>query len=81
MVAEINARALQDGEKPLVFDTLVDPYVREIINTANAVNLDVFEGLISKLSDFVAGYFEWISGICFGTSRYFVCENKNYIDI
>ena len=51
VVAEINARALQDGEKPLVFDTLVDPYVREIINTANAVNLDVFEGLISKLSD------------------------------
>ena len=51
VVAEINARALQDGEKPLVFDTLVDPYVREIINTANAINLDVFEGLISKLSD------------------------------
>lgn len=51
VVAEINARALQDGEKPLVFDTLVDPYVREIINTASAVNLDVFEGLISKLSD------------------------------
>lgn len=51
VVAEINARALQDGEKPLVFDTLVDPYVREIINTANAINLDVFEGLIGKLSD------------------------------
>src|SRR5690606_6065407 len=51
VVAEINARALQDGEKPLVFDTLVDPYVREIINTANAVNLDVLEGLISKLLD------------------------------
>ena len=51
VVAEINARALLDGEKPLVFDTLVDQYVRDIINTANAVNLDVFEGLISKLSD------------------------------
>ena len=51
VVAEINQRAQEDGQKPLVFDTLVDPYVREIINTANAVNLDVFEGLISKLSD------------------------------
>lgn len=51
VVAEINARAQVDGEKPLVFDTLVDPYVRDIINTANAVNLDVFEGLISKLTD------------------------------
>ena len=51
VVAEINLRAQQDGQKPLVFDTLVDPYVRDIINTANAINLDVFEGLISKLSD------------------------------
>lgn len=51
VVAEINHRAIIDGEKPLVFDTLVDPYVRDIINTANAINLDVFEGLISKLSE------------------------------
>ena len=51
VVAEINQRAQEDGQKPLVFDTLVDPYVREIIHTADAINLDVFEGLISKLSD------------------------------
>jgi hypothetical protein len=51
VVSEINKRADKDGQQPLVFDTLVDPYVRDIINTANAVNLDVFEGLISKLSD------------------------------
>ena len=50
VVTEINERA-QRRSKPLVFDTLVDPYVRDIINTANAVNLDVFEGLISKLSE------------------------------
>ena len=49
--AEINKRADLDGELPLVFDTFVDPYARDIINTAKAVNLDVFEGLISKLSD------------------------------
>lgn len=51
VVEEINIRAQKDGQKPLVFDTLVDPYVRDIINTANAINLDVFEGLIGKLSD------------------------------
>lgn len=51
VVEEINIRAHQDGEKPLVFDTLVDPFVRDIINTADAINLDVFEGLIGKLSD------------------------------
>jgi hypothetical protein len=51
VVGEINQRADRDGQQPLVFDTLVDPYVRDIINTANAVNLDVFEGLIGKLSE------------------------------
>lgn len=51
VVAEINHCADLDGQLPLVFDTLVDPYVRDIINTANAVNLDVFEGMISRLSD------------------------------
>ena len=51
VVAEINQCADRDGQQPLVFDTLVDLYVRDIINTANAVNLDVFEGLIGKLSE------------------------------
>ena len=51
IVQDINSVASRDGHLPLVFDTLVDKDVRDIINTANAVNLDVFEGLISKLSD------------------------------
>jgi [pyruvate, water dikinase]-phosphate phosphotransferase / [pyruvate, water dikinase] kinase len=50
VVAEINACSQLDGQQPLVFDTLVDQDVRDIINTANAVNLDVFEGLIDRLS-------------------------------
>lgn len=49
VVHEINQIAARQGSLPLVFDTLVDANVRNIINTANAVNLDVFEGLISKL--------------------------------
>ena len=51
IVHDINHIAARDGSLPLVFDTLVDPDIRDIINTANAVNLDVFEGLISKLAD------------------------------
>ncbi|MHA3049139.1 MULTISPECIES: posphoenolpyruvate synthetase regulatory kinase/phosphorylase PpsR [unclassified Acinetobacter] len=49
VVEEINNCKHDEGKLPLVFDTLVDRNVRDIINTANAVNLDVFEGLISKL--------------------------------
>jgi regulator of PEP synthase PpsR (kinase-PPPase family) len=54
VVAEINSCQSKDQTLPLVFDTLVDPNVREIINTAKAVNLDVFEGLISKLEQELA---------------------------
>ena len=43
VAVEINACQSRDGSLPLVFDTLVDPHVREIINTAKAVNLDVFD--------------------------------------
>ncbi len=49
VVHKINFIAARDGSSPIVFDTLVDPRVRDIINTANAINLDVFEGIISKL--------------------------------
>lgn len=49
VVTQINKCAQKDGSLPLVFDTLVDPAVRDIINTARAINLDVFEGLISKI--------------------------------
>lgn len=49
VVREINHIATRDGSLPLVFDTLVDTNVRDIINTSNAINLDVFEGLISKI--------------------------------
>lgn len=48
-VEEINQCANNGNGLPLVFDTLVDPKVRDIINTAKAINLDVFEGLISKM--------------------------------
>lgn len=50
VVEQINRAARQDGALPIVFDTLVNPDVRGVINTANAFNLDVFEGLISKIS-------------------------------
>ncbi len=49
-VGLINQAAQDDELQPLVFDTLVDPVLRDIINTASACNLDVFEGILSKIS-------------------------------
>lgn len=50
-VNQINLAHQRDGVKPLVFDTIVDPVIRERINAADAFNLDIYEGLISKIAD------------------------------
>ena len=50
-VNQINLAHQRDWVKPLVFDTIVDPVIRERINGADAFNLDIYEGLISKIAD------------------------------
>mgnify|MGYP000291778620 CR=1 FL=1 len=50
-VNQINLAYRRDGVKPLVFDTIVEPRIRERINAAKAFNLDIYEGLISKIAD------------------------------
>ncbi|MFW2177436.1 MULTISPECIES: pyruvate, water dikinase regulatory protein [unclassified Moraxella] len=50
-VNQINLAHQRDGMKPLVFDTIVDPVIRERINGANAYNLDIYEGLIGKIAE------------------------------
>ncbi|ELA08532.1 PEP synthetase regulatory protein [Moraxella macacae 0408225] len=50
-VDHINQAYQKDGVKPLVFDTIVDDKIRERINQADAFNLDIYEGLIGKISE------------------------------
>lgn len=50
-VLQIDSAFERDGVLPLVFDTLVNPKSREIINSAQACNLDMYEGLISRISN------------------------------
>lgn len=46
---EIDHIAQRDGVPPIVFDTLVDPRVRDIISSANAVMMDVFQTFLKPL--------------------------------
>ena len=50
-VEQINLAYQQDGMLPLVFDTIVNPEIREKINSAQACNLDMYEGLIGRIAD------------------------------
>lgn len=45
----INAQALQDRHRPIVFSTLVDPEVNEVVRTANARFLDLFATFVEPL--------------------------------
>ena len=48
-VAQINAASRTDGQRPLVFSTLIEPTVRNIVEQSDALILDLFEMFISQL--------------------------------
>ena len=49
-VQRINKAYESSGLRPLVFDTIVSDEIREIINAADAHNLDIYEGLINRIA-------------------------------
>ena len=50
-VEQINMAYQRDGLLPLVFDTIVNPEIREKINAAESCNLDMYEGLIGRVAE------------------------------
>ncbi len=50
-VEQINMAYQRDGLLPLVFDTIVNPDIREKINSAQSCNLDMYEGLIGRVAE------------------------------
>ena len=50
-VDQINMAYQRDGLLPLVFDTIVNPDIREKINSAQSCNLDMYEGLIGRVAE------------------------------
>ena len=50
-VEQINIAYQRDGLLPLVFDTIVNPEIREKINAARSCNLDMYEGLIGRIAE------------------------------
>lgn len=49
-VKRINTAYEKTQLRPLVFDTIVSDEIREVINSANAHNLDIYEGLINRIA-------------------------------
>ncbi|MBI2379254.1 MAG: kinase/pyrophosphorylase [Gammaproteobacteria bacterium] len=53
-VAQINAAAERNGLRPVVFDTIVRPELREVIRTSNAMVMDFFAAFIGPLEEELA---------------------------
>jgi regulator of PEP synthase PpsR (kinase-PPPase family) len=49
VVEQINERARTDGLRPLVFSTVVNPGIRQVLGSANALHLDCFSVFISPI--------------------------------
>ncbi|MDO8703603.1 MAG: pyruvate, water dikinase regulatory protein [Sulfuricaulis sp.] len=49
IVAEINETARQDGQRPIVFSTLINDDVRTVVTSANALFLDFLADFIGRL--------------------------------
>jgi hypothetical protein len=48
-VARINAATERDGVRPLLFSTLIDPNVREVVATSRGLLIDFFDAFIQPL--------------------------------
>lgn len=49
VVEQINQACTDDGEKPIVFDTVVKEDIRAVISQSNAFNIDVFGSFLKPL--------------------------------
>ena len=49
VVDKINLIAEQDGQRPILFDTVVDEAIREVISTCVAYKIDVFSAFLKPL--------------------------------
>ena len=51
MVQQINAVADTEQVRPIVFDTIVNTEIRDILATANAFKVDIFSSFLSPLEE------------------------------
>ncbi len=71
-VQRINAQAESDGVRPLIFDTVVNKSIREIIANSNAFKIDVFSSFLKPLETEL----EAASNYSVGKSRGIVESNR-----
>ena len=73
-VSKINSENRDSSEKPIIFSTLVQDELREIIKTVNGLHLDIFDVFIGPLEQELKQKSVRKSGLAHGVS-----DTKNYM--
>ena len=74
MVQQINTAAERDGMRPIIFDTIVNQDIREILATSNGFMIDIFSTFLSPLEQELTAHSSYSVG-----KSHSIGGNSNYM--
>lgn len=75
MVQQINAAAEADGVRPIIFDTIVNRDIREVLSHCNGFMVDIFSTFLSPLEQELASHSSYTVG-----KSHSIAHNPNYME-
>lgn len=75
MVQQINAWAEKDGVRPIIFDTIVNQDIREILATSNGFMIDIFSTFLAPLEMELSAHSSYSVG-----KSHSIAHNANYME-
>ena len=75
IVQQINAAEQADGARPIIFDTVVNQNIREVIATSNGFMIDIFSTFLAPLEQELVSHSSYTVG-----KSHSIGENSNYME-
>ncbi|MFF7708404.1 pyruvate, phosphate dikinase/phosphoenolpyruvate synthase regulator [Pseudomonas sp. NPDC007930] len=75
MVAQVNAAAERDGVRPIIFDTIVNRDIRDILATSNGFMIDIFSTFLAPLEQELGDHSSYSVG-----KSHSIARNSNYME-
>jgi len=75
MVQQINAAAERDGVRPIIFDTIVNQDIREVLATSNGFMIDIFSTFLAPLEQELTAHSSYSVG-----KSHSIGGNSNYME-
>ena len=75
MVQQINAAAVTDGSRPIIFDTVVNQDIREILAKSDGFMIDIFSSFLAPLEQELTSHSSYSVG-----KSHSINSNSNYME-